>query len=80
MGNLELAGTVKMLKGERAQVRNELTRLDKAIAVLRELSTTNSTRNGQPKKRTLSVAARRNIAKAQKLRWAKVRAKRKAKA
>ena len=41
MGNLELAGTVKMLQGQRVQVQKELAKLDKAIAVLRELSGTN---------------------------------------
>ena len=38
MGNLELAGTVKMLQGQRTEVQKELRKLDKAIAVLRELS------------------------------------------
>ena len=76
MGNLELAGTVKMLQGQRAHVAKELVKLDKAIAVLRELSGTNSapTRNG--KRRTLSAAARRKIGKAQRARWAKVRQQR----
>jgi hypothetical protein len=79
MGNLELAGTVKMLQGQRAQVQKELTKLDKAIAVLRELSGTNSTANQYGKRRTLSAAARRKIGKAQKARWAKVRQAQKAK-
>ena len=78
--NLELAGTVKMLQGQRAQVQKELVKLDKAIAVLRELSGTNSTPSQNGKKRILSAAARRKIGKAQKARWAKVRAERKAKA
>jgi hypothetical protein len=78
MGNLELSGTVKMLQGQRAQVQKELTKLDKAIAVLRELNGTNSTlQNG--KGHTMSAAARRKIAKAQKARWAKVRQAQKAK-
>ena len=73
MGNLELAGTVKMLQGQRAQVQKDLTKLDKAIAVLRELSGANSTPSRNGKRRTLSAAARRKIGKAQKARWAKVR-------
>jgi hypothetical protein len=73
MGNLELAGTLKSLSGQRAELHKELARLDKAIAVLRELSTTRGTSSGQFRKRTLSTAARRKIARAQKLRWAKVR-------
>jgi hypothetical protein len=73
MGNLELAGTLKMLRGERAQTQKELAKLDKAIAVLRELSGTRATPNGHLKKHTLSAAGRRKIAKAQKLRWARVK-------
>ena len=79
MGNLELAGTVKMLQGQRAQTQKKLVKLDKAIAVLRELSGTNSTPTQNGKRRTLSAAARRKIGKAQKARWAKVRQAQKAK-
>jgi len=79
MGNIELAGTVKMLQGQRVQVQKELAKLDKAIAVLRDLSGTNSTPTQNGKRRTLSAAARRKIAKAQKARWAKVKQQRAAK-
>lgn len=79
MGNLELASTVKMLQGQRAQVQKELVKLDKAIAVLRELNGTIATPSPKGKKRTLSAAARRKIGKAQKARWAKVRQAQKAK-
>jgi len=79
MGNLELAGTVKMLQGQRTQVQKELAKLDKAIAVLRELSGTNSAPSENGKRRALSAAARRKIGKAQKARWAKVRQQRAAK-
>jgi hypothetical protein len=76
MGNLELAGTVKMLQGQRAQVRKDLAKLDKAIAVIRELSKTNSTSSQNGEKRTMSAAARRKIGKAQRARWAKLRQQR----
>ena len=77
MGNLELASTVKMLQGQRVQVQKELAKLDKAIAVLRELNGTSTpSPNG---KHTMSAAARRKIGKAQRARWAKVRAERKSK-
>ncbi len=79
MESLELAGTVKMLQGQRVQVQKELVKLDKAIAVLRELSGTNSAPSQNGKRRTLSAAARRKIGKAQKARWAKVRQAQKAK-
>jgi len=79
MGNLELASTVKMLEGQRAQVQKELVKLDKAIVVLRELNGTNSTPSQNGKRHTMSAAARKKIGKAQKARWAKVRQAQKAK-
>jgi peptidoglycan hydrolase CwlO-like protein len=79
MGNFELAGTVKMLQGQRRQVQKELAKLDKAIAALRELNGTNSMPSQNGKGHTMSAAARRKIAKAQKARWAKVRQAQKAK-
>ena|SRR6266852_2798013 len=80
MGNLAPGETLRTLKGERAHVRTKLATLDKAIAGLRELAGTNWTSNGRRKKRTLSAAARRKIATAQKLRWAEVRRERTTKA
>ena len=79
MANFELTGTVKILQTQRVQVQKELVKLDKAIAVLRELSGTNSTPSQNGKRRTLSAAARRRTGKAQKARWAKVRQTQKAK-
>ena len=77
MASLDLTGTLKTLQAERAQVHKELTKLDKALAVIRELAGTEPTPDGHPKKWTMSAAGRRKIAKAQKLRWAKLRAERK---
>jgi hypothetical protein len=57
-----------------------MEKLDKAIAVLRELSGTNSTPSPNGKRRTLTTAARKKIAKAQKARWAKFRKERAIKA
>jgi len=68
-----------MLQAQRAQVQKELVKLDKAIAVLRELSGTTSTPSQNGKRHTMSAAARRKIAKAQKARWAKLRLAQKAK-
>ena len=81
MPSVELGETLKTLKGERTKIHSELAKLDKAITVLEELSGASaapSNRNGH--KRTLSVAARNKIAKAQKLRWAKIKKERSAKA
>jgi hypothetical protein len=80
MGDLELASTVKTLKVERTWLQKELVKVDKAITVLRNLSVRTPTPNGRPRKRTLSAAARRKIARAQKLRWAKMRQAKAAKA
>jgi len=79
MGNLELASTVKMLESQRAEVAKELVKLDKAIAVPRELNGISSTPSPDGKGHTMSAAARRKIGKAQKARWAKVRQAQKAK-
>ena len=81
MASIELGGTLKALKGQRANVQGELSKLDKAITVLEELVGTNSVAaNGRGHKRTLSAAARNKIAKAQRARWAKVRRERAGKA
>ena len=79
MGNLDLASTVKMLEGQRAEVAKELVKLDKAISVLRELNGTSSTPSPNGKKHTMSAAARRKIGEAQKARWAKLKRAEKAK-
>lgn len=70
---------LKTLRGERAHAQKELAKLDKAIAVLSELSGTNSTLSPNGKGHTMSAAVRRRMAKAQKARWAKVRAAQKGK-
>jgi len=64
-----LAGVLKELKQER-------TKLDQAIEVIGKLVGRNGTSNqaqGSRPTRTLSAAARRKIAAAQRKRWAKVR-------
>lgn len=69
---------LKTLRGERADAQKELAKLDKAIADLRELNGTNSMPSPNGKGHTMSAAARRKIGKAQRARWAKVRAAQKA--
>ena len=74
MDGIDLGGTLKALKGERARVHQDLAKLDKAITVLEGLFGTDTTSlNGHAGRRTLSAAARRKIGKAQKLRWAKLK-------
>jgi hypothetical protein len=80
MTSMDLGGAFKALNSERARVNSELAKLDKAIAVLKELSGTDTpSPNGHVAKRTMSAAGRRRIAKAQKLRWAKLKQKQAAK-
>ncbi len=57
-----------------AQLKTERAKLDKAITALSGVVRAQSGGGGS-RKRTLSVAARRKIAAAQRARWAKVRAK-----
>jgi ABC-type transporter Mla subunit MlaD len=61
------------------QLKQERSRLDKAIAALSEVTGGgNASMEGNRPKRQLSVAARKRIAAAQRARWAKVRAGKKA--
>jgi len=76
VGSFEIADALKTLQGESAPLQKNLAKLEKAIAVLRELSGTDSMPTRSGKSRTLSAAARRKIAKAQKAWWAKVRQQR----
>jgi hypothetical protein len=73
MASLDLSNTLKTLQGERARMQQEITKLDKAISVIRELADVEAAPNGHTRKHILSAAARQKIAKAQKLRWAKFR-------
>jgi hypothetical protein len=71
---------LETLRAARNKTRQQLTRLDAAIRALQGLAGGNAVGQGQaaPKRRrTMSAAARRKIAAAQRARWAKVR-KRKA--
>jgi hypothetical protein len=73
----DIAKTLQQLRQERSRTEKQLSGLDEAISVLGKLVTGGTGRTG---KRRLSVAARRRIAQAQKLRWAKWKAKQEKKA
>jgi hypothetical protein len=74
MANLENA--VSALVAEQRSLQSKLHRVEAAISALRQVS------DGRPgaarPKRVLSVAARRRIAAAQRARWAKYKAQKKA--
>jgi hypothetical protein len=56
------------------QLQAERDRIDSAIAALQELSNSNPVSSGGPRARkTMSAAARRRIAAAQRARWARVK-------
>ena len=65
------------LQDERKRMQQELRGLDQAIGVLKRLVGRSQAGPTAPKRR-LSLAARRRIAAAQRLRWAKVRQQKKA--
>lgn len=72
MVRIEISSTLRALKREQARAQDELAKLDKVITSLSELSGVSLVRlHGNGRRRTLSAAARNNIARAQRLRWAK---------
>lgn len=75
---LTLTTVVRQLKQERARTLKEVEKLDAAIRVLSGLTGTGRGlgrgRAGIGKRRTMSAAARKRIAAAQRARWAKWKA------
>lgn len=67
----DLGAVLEQLKKERAQLDKAITALSGVVGI--EARTPSN--KGRGAKRTLSLAARRKIAAAQRARWAKVRAK-----
>jgi len=63
------------LEQEQKRIEGELTRINHAISALRGVGV-NGKRSVGSVRRTLSAAARRRIAQAQKARWAKWKAQR----
>ena len=81
MATIEVAGILKTLQAERAKAMNEVAKIDQAVKSLRELAGANSkpSANGHGQRRTMSAAARKRIAAAQKARWVKFRKEQKTK-
>ena len=77
MANLRgLESVVSQLRVERTSLLDQLRHVDAALSVLGKLN--NGRSYTKPRRRRLSVAARRKIAAAQRARWAKVRQMKKA--
>ena len=79
MSNLTKA--VQWLRKERDQAQRSVEQLDAALKVLTGLggSRTQAVTRSSGKRRTMSAAARKRIAAAQRARWAKWKAERKSK-
>ncbi len=77
MANLRgLEAVVSQLRVERTSLLDQLRHVDAALSVLGKLN--NGRSYTKPRRRRLSVAARRKIAAAQRARWARVRQMKKA--
>ena len=80
---LDLAKTIGLLKQEREQAARSLDQLDTALKVLSGLGSIRGNSRGRRtaigKRRTMSAAARKRIAAAQRARWAKWKAAQKKK-
>ena len=77
MANLKgLESIVSQLRVERTSLVNQLRHVDAALSVLGKLN--NGVYYTKPRRRRLSVAARKKIAAAQRARWARVRQLKKA--
>lgn len=71
-----LGQMLEELKAKRDSTKRELAQLDEAIRALQKLGRADSRGSkskGVKRRRTMSAAARRKIAAAQRARWAKVR-------
>jgi len=76
-----LAKVVVQLRQQRQEAQKKVEQLDRALAALGGVSKSRGTGRGQKsstKRRTMSAAARKKIAVAQRARWAKWKAAQKA--
>ncbi len=68
-----LTGVLSQLQAERQKMLKDVSKLDHAITVIRGLNHTSGNISMRPPSR-MSLAARRRIAAAQRVRWAKWKA------
>jgi hypothetical protein len=73
---VDLTKALRQIRDERNRTQTQLKQLDEAIVVLGKvvLGSGRGEKNGRHAPRRLSVAARRRIAEAQRVRWAKWKA------
>ena len=72
-----LARIVRQLKGQRQVAQAEVDKLDRAIEALTEGHRSPERRPGK-KRRRVSAAARKKMSAAQRARWSKIKARKKA--
>ena len=80
---VNLAQVIKGLRAERSRAQKEVDRLEKAIGALQKLGGNpgrHAQENETGKRRRLTAAARNRISRAQKVRWAKLRQQKAARA
>lgn len=68
-----LTGVLSQLQAERQKMLKEVSKLDHAIGVIKGLNNNTGGLSDRPRSR-MSLAARRRIAAAQRVRWAKWKA------
>ncbi len=77
MENLKgLESVVSQLRGQQTNLLSQLRHVDAALSILGKLDGGRS--YTKPRRRRLSISARKKIAAAQRARWAKVRQQKKA--
>ena len=69
---------VKQMKKEHSRLRDELHRVTAALTAFGKVYIDGAKPKTTRKKRTISAAGRKRIAAAQRARWAKIKAKKKA--
>jgi hypothetical protein len=74
----KLPGIVKQLKKERDKVERQLSGLNAALSAFIGAYAGTTPAKPTRKKRTISAAGRKRIAAAQRARWAKIKARKKA--
>lgn len=70
-----LASVLQQLRVERKEVQGQMEKLDKAISAIEVLVSGPAAVNGMRPSRVVSAASRKQMARAQRTRWAKARVK-----
>ena len=69
-----LTNALQQLRAEQREAQLHVEKLGQAISVIESLNGSGTSRNGKQATRIISAASRRKMARAQKARWAKVKA------